>query len=95
MAGERMHPPGWVEISAVCTDPGYRGQGLAGRLVRAIGQGIRERGDVPFLHAAADNVTGIRLDEHLGFTLRRKILFAELRPRVRVVTSGPTGAAGS
>jgi hypothetical protein len=30
MAGERMHPPGWTEISAVCTDPAYRGQGLSG-----------------------------------------------------------------
>jgi ribosomal protein S18 acetylase RimI-like enzyme len=79
MAGERMRPPGWSEISAVCTDPGYRGQGLAGRLVRAVGQVIRERGDVPFLHAAADNVGGIRLYEQLGFTLRRKILFGALR----------------
>ena len=26
MAGERMHPPGYVEISAVCTDPDYRAQ---------------------------------------------------------------------
>ena len=53
MAGERMRPPGWGEISAVCTDPAHRGQGLAGRLVRAVGAVIRERGDVPFLHAAA------------------------------------------
>jgi ribosomal protein S18 acetylase RimI-like enzyme len=83
MAGERMHPPGWSEISAVCTDPGYRGEGLAGRLVRAVGEVIRERGDVPFLHAAADNVSGIRLYEHLGFTLRRKILFGALRPAAR------------
>jgi hypothetical protein len=29
MAGERLHPPGYTEISAVCTDPGVRGQGLA------------------------------------------------------------------
>jgi ribosomal protein S18 acetylase RimI-like enzyme len=67
MAGERMRPPGWTEISAVCTDPGYRGQGLAGRLVRAVAVGIRARGDVPFLHAAADNHAGIRLYERLGF----------------------------
>ena len=83
MAGERMRPPGWGEISAVCTDPGHRGEGLAGRLVRAVGEVIRERGDLPFLHAAADNVTGIRLYERLGFTLRREILFAALRPASR------------
>jgi ribosomal protein S18 acetylase RimI-like enzyme len=79
MAGERMRPPGWTEISAVCTDPAYRGQGLAGRLVRAVAVGIRERGDVPFLHAAADNHAGIRLYEQLGFTYRRDVLFGALR----------------
>lgn len=25
MAGERMHPAGWSEVSAVCTDPAFRG----------------------------------------------------------------------
>ncbi len=79
MAGERMRPPGWTEISAVCTDPAHRGQGLAGRLVRALAVGIRARGDVPFLHAAADNHAGIRLYEQLGFTRRRAIHFAALR----------------
>jgi ribosomal protein S18 acetylase RimI-like enzyme len=79
MAGERMHPPGWTEISAVCTDPAHRGQGLAARLVRAVAVGIRERGDVPFLHAAADNHAGKALYERLGFTHRRDILFAALR----------------
>ncbi|MSX05861.1 MAG: GNAT family N-acetyltransferase, partial [Actinobacteria bacterium] len=47
MAGERMRPPGWTEISAVCTDPAHRGQGLATELVRAVGHGIRARGDEP------------------------------------------------
>ena len=71
MAGERMQPPGWSEISAVCTDPAYRGQSLATRLIRAVGAVIRERGDVPFLHASAGNTDAIRLYEHLGFTVRR------------------------
>ena len=31
MAGERLHPPGWTEISAICTDEAFRGQGLATR----------------------------------------------------------------
>ena len=79
MAGERMRPPGWSEISAVCTDPAYRGQGLASRLLRAVGAVIRERGDVPFLHAAEHNTTAIRLYEHLGFTLRRRVQFTALR----------------
>jgi ribosomal protein S18 acetylase RimI-like enzyme len=72
LAGERLRPPGWTEISAVCTDPAYRGRGLATRLVRAVAAGIRERGDTPFLHAAANNTRAIRLYESIGFTLRRR-----------------------
>ena len=88
MAGERMRPPGWTEISAVCTDPAHRGRGLAARLVRAVGAVIRERGDVPFLHTTADNAGAIRLYEALGFTLRREILFGALRaPAARQVAT--------
>ncbi|WP_067688613.1 GNAT family N-acetyltransferase [Nocardia jejuensis] len=72
MAGERMHPPGWTEISAVCTDAEFRGRGLASRLVRAVGAGIRDRGETPFLHATAHNATAISLYETLGFTLRKR-----------------------
>ncbi|THA39550.1 GNAT family N-acetyltransferase [Streptomyces sp. A1547] len=79
MAGERMRPPGWSEISAVCTHPDHRGKGLAGRLIRAVAAGIRERGDRPFLHAAADNTGAIALYESMGFTLRRRPLFIGLR----------------
>ncbi|MFJ9339287.1 GNAT family N-acetyltransferase [Streptomyces sp. NPDC101733] len=79
MAGERMKPPGWTEISAVCTHPDHRGEGLAGRLVRAVGAGIRERGDVPFLHAAASNVNAVRLYESMGFVLRREPAFIGVR----------------
>lgn len=79
MAGERMHPPGWTEISAVCTDESVRGQGLASRLVRAVSHGIRERGEQPFLHAIATNTGAIDLYERLGFERRRNIMFAVLR----------------
>lgn len=70
MAGERLHPPGWTEISAVCTDPDFRGEGLATRLILAVAHGIRERGETPFLHTAASNTNAIRLYESLGFKLR-------------------------
>jgi predicted GNAT family acetyltransferase len=79
MAGERMHPAGYTEISAVCTDAQYRRQGLGARLVRAIGHGIRERGDTPFMHAAGSNHTAIRLYEAMGFELRRTVTFAAFR----------------
>ncbi|MFM9610643.1 GNAT family N-acetyltransferase [Streptomyces niveiscabiei] len=80
LAGERLHPPGYTEISAVCTDPAYRGQGLATRLVLAVAHGIRERGEVPFLHTGAGNTNAIRLYESLGFTLRRRTAFLAARP---------------
>ncbi|MFF0834819.1 MULTISPECIES: GNAT family N-acetyltransferase [unclassified Streptomyces] len=79
LAGERLHPPGWTEISAVCTDPDHRGRGLATRLVRAVAAGIRERGERPFLHAAAANANAIRLYESIGFTLRRRTVFSLVR----------------
>jgi len=79
MAGERLHPAGWTEISAVCTDDRYRRQGLGTRLVRAVAAGVRARGEVPFLHAAADNHTAITLYEELGFTLRRTTSFTIVR----------------
>jgi ribosomal protein S18 acetylase RimI-like enzyme len=79
MAGERVRPPGWTEISAVCTDPAYRGQGFAARLVRAVAAGIRARAETPFLHTAAGNATAIRLYESIGFTLRRTTKFRAVR----------------
>lgn len=79
MAGERLRPPGWTEISAVCTDPAVRGQGLATRLILAVAHGIRERGETPFLHTGAGNTTAIRLYESLGFRLRRHTAFLAAR----------------
>lgn len=79
MAGERLHPPGWTEISAVCTDSEHRGQGLARRLMGAVGAGIAARHERPFLHAAAENTSAIRLYEDLGFSVRRRIAFEVLR----------------
>ena len=79
MAGQRLRPPGWTEISAVCTDPEYRRRGLAGRLTRAVAADIRARGDIPFLHTTADNADAIRLYDQLGFRLRRRIEFTALR----------------
>ncbi|MGC0333803.1 ribosomal protein S18 acetylase RimI-like enzyme [Streptomyces sp. SAI-170] len=86
MAGERLHPPGWTEISAVCTDPAARGEGLASRLVLAVAHGIRARGETPFLHASARNTDAIRLYESLGFRLRRRTAFlVALAPAERAV----------
>ena len=79
MAGERTHPTGWTEISAVCTDPDYRGNGLASRLILDVAAGIVARGETPFLHTSADNANAIRLYEQLGFVLRTELTFGAVR----------------
>src|SRR5690349_13305680 len=84
MAGERVRPPGWTEISAVCTDAAHRGQGLATRLIRAVAVGIHARGETAYLHAAARNTAAIRLYEAIGFTRRRTTTFRLVRIPNRV-----------
>lgn len=72
MAGERLRPAGWTEISAVATDERFRGQGLASRLVLDVVHHVRERGARAMMHAAASNTNAIRLYESLGFVVRRR-----------------------
>lgn len=79
MAGERFRLPGWTEVSAVCTDPDFRGRGLAARLTMAVAAGILERGDLPFLHVEESNVGAIRLYERLGFEISHPVVFASYR----------------
>jgi predicted GNAT family acetyltransferase len=47
--------------------------------VRAVADGIRERGETPFLHTAAANTAAIRLYESIGFRLRRRTAFGRYR----------------
>jgi ribosomal protein S18 acetylase RimI-like enzyme len=71
MAGERFHPDGWTEISAVCTNPGHRGQGLASRLMGALIASIQRRSERAFLHVMSTNTGAIGLYEELGFRVRQ------------------------
>jgi GNAT superfamily N-acetyltransferase len=79
MAGQRLNPAGWTEISAVCTEAEFRGQGIGSRLVRTVSADIRDRDERPFLHAAATNETAIRLYLAMGFELRRTVSFTGVR----------------
>ncbi|MFD8594840.1 GNAT family N-acetyltransferase [Kitasatospora sp. NPDC059646] len=79
MAGERLRPPGWTEISAVCTAPEARGRGHAATLVTTLVQHITARHDRPFLHTAAANAPAIALYERLGFTHHADVTFRGYR----------------
>ncbi|MFH8370473.1 GNAT family N-acetyltransferase [Streptomyces sp. NPDC018031] len=79
MAGERLRPPGWTEISAVCTAPEARGRGHAARLVGALVARVLARNERPFLHVAEVNTGAITLYEGLGFTSRTQVTFRGFR----------------
>lgn len=76
MAGERLKPEGFVEVSGVCTHPEYRGRGYAGALMRAVADRILSDGETPFLHAYASNTGAIALYETLGFKHRANVVHA-------------------
>ena len=70
MAGERMKPPGYTEVSAVCTHPNARGHGFGAALMAVVIERARARGDGVFLHAFPGN-SAIAIYETLGFRKRR------------------------
>lgn len=73
MAGERFQPPGWTEISAVCTHPDARRQGLAAALSLWMARHVKERGDEVFLHVVETNSEAQKLYEAIGFVARRTV----------------------
>lgn len=76
MAGERLHMPGYREISAVCTHPDWRGRGLGAALMRVVGGRMVKEGDQPFLHSYASNETAVALYRKLGFDVRAEVIHA-------------------
>lgn len=76
MAGERLHPENFTEISAVCTDPDYLGKGYAAHLMTEAAERIIENGRTPFLHVRKDNTRAISMYERLGFETRTEMFFA-------------------
>ena len=63
----------------MCTHPDHTGHGYAGILMTEVMQGIRARGETPFLHVRGDNLRAIALYERLGFSVRFRGYFAVLR----------------
>jgi len=73
MAGERMKPDGFTEVSGVCAHPDARGRGYAGALMRTVIEQILARGETAFLHSYADNAGAIALYCALGFEVRSEM----------------------
>jgi ribosomal protein S18 acetylase RimI-like enzyme len=79
MAGERLHLPGYTEVSAVCTHPDFQGHGYARELMSILMRNIVRRAETPILHVRQENVSAIHLYEKLGFRTRRLIHFVIVR----------------
>jgi predicted GNAT family acetyltransferase len=77
MAGQRLAPSGFTEVSAVCTHPDFRGRGYARKLVVEVMRMIQRDNCVPFLTSYEANKGAY---EELGFSIRRTFRLAAIQP---------------
>jgi ribosomal protein S18 acetylase RimI-like enzyme len=75
MAGHRMKPVPYTEISAVCTHPDYTGRGYARQLVEFQINRIMEAGNIPMLHVADGNERAYAVYRKMGFEVRSSMYF--------------------
>jgi predicted GNAT family acetyltransferase len=73
MAGERMKPAQYTEMTAVCVHPSYRGRGYGQMLLSAVSRQIVARGEIPFLHVFTSNHSAIALYRRQGMEIRRRL----------------------
>ena len=73
MAGERMKPGHYTEITAVCVRPDHRGRGFGQMLLSAVSRQIVARGENPFLHVFSSNASAIALYRRQGMEIRRRL----------------------
>ena len=79
MAGERLKPDGFTEVSGVCVRPGDQGRGYAAGLMSVVAERIVARGETPFLHVYDHNARAIAVYQALGYRLRRKMAMVVVR----------------
>lgn len=82
MAGERMKPANYTEITAVCVHPSHRGRGYGQILLAAISRQILARGEIPFLHVFSSNDSAIALYRRQGMEIRRRLYVTVLQRRM-------------
>jgi predicted GNAT family acetyltransferase len=85
MAGFRMHPGDYIEISAVCTRPGYNGRGYARALIIHLIDLIRSKNSTPFLHVVTTNERAIDVYRKLGFVTRQEMTIVFMRKNMSAV----------
>ncbi|MDP4214517.1 MAG: GNAT family N-acetyltransferase [Bacteroidota bacterium] len=85
MAGQRLQPKPYTEISAVCTHPDHLGKGYAGMLIAEQISRIIAGSGIPFLHVREENENAIKLYHKLGFATRRgMIAYAIKKPVTKI-----------
>jgi predicted GNAT family acetyltransferase len=82
MAGERMKPANYTEMTAICVHPDHRGRGYAQVLLGAVASQITARGEIPFLHVFSKNDSAIALYRRQGMEIRRRLYVTVLLRRM-------------
>jgi predicted GNAT family acetyltransferase len=82
MAGERMKPADYTEITAVCVHPEHRGRGYGQILLSAVSRQILARGEIPFLHLFTSNTSALALYRRQGMEIRRRLHVTVLQKHV-------------
>jgi predicted GNAT family acetyltransferase len=82
MAGERMKPANYTEMTAICVHPDHRGRGYAQVLLGAVASQITARGEIPFLHVFSKNDSAIALYRRQGMEIRRGLYVTVLQRRM-------------
>jgi len=73
MAGERMKPANYTEMTAICVHPSHRGRGYGQMLLAEVSRQILARGEIPFLHVFTNNHSAIALYRRQGMEIRRRL----------------------
>lgn len=79
MAGQRLQPLPYIEVSAVCTHPDHTGKGYAAQLIRSQVNKIISLSGKAFLHVYPDNLNAVHLYKKTGFEVRKEMLVYVLK----------------